>query len=144
MAKFVIVHTLDDKELAGHIAALGGLKNATISVLPDREQATPASRNPVMAPKPKLASVGGTGKPRGRKSGGSKVNATVLDALAGGPQTSALLKQALADAGMAPGSLSTALAQLQKGGEIERGMPGQYQLTRAYLDRSLNEAKAAE
>jgi hypothetical protein len=131
MAKFLVAHTLDHKELADHIAALGGLKNATVTVLPDGEQPTPASRNPVMAPKPKLASVGGTGKPRGRKSSGSTVNTTVLAAMEFGPASILALKQALADAGKAPGSLSTALAALQKSGAIERAGPGQYQLAPA-------------
>ena len=138
MVRFVVTHTLDHNELADHIAKNGGLRNATVTVVADMEQATPATRNPVAAPK--LATVGGTGMPRGRKPRGFTVNSAVLSAMVNGPVSTAALKEVLTQAGKKPRSLPTALAALQKSGEIERVGTGQYQLSRASLDRDLEDA----
>jgi predicted Rossmann fold nucleotide-binding protein DprA/Smf involved in DNA uptake len=125
--KYIVTHTLNADELEPHIAKIGGLKNVTIEIVHDRqellrEQANlQAAKMKAQASKPKLV--------RGpRKRGGSKVNDTVLAAMANGATSTAILKQALTDAGNAPGSLSTALAQLQKSGKVERVGQGHYQL----------------
>ena len=127
MTKFLVAHTLDHKELADHIAALGGLKNATVTVLPDMEQATPLTRNP---PAPKVVPSPKTNGGRNRKSGGSTVNTIILSAMAGGPASTAGLKDALTAAGKKSSSLPTALIALQKSGQIERVGVGQYQMNR--------------
>lgn len=66
--------------------------------------------------------------PAARVLRGSKVNDTVRAALANGPRTVKQLKAALEDAGLAAGSLSTALAALQRTSEVSRTADGIYQL----------------
>jgi predicted Rossmann fold nucleotide-binding protein DprA/Smf involved in DNA uptake len=81
------------------------------------------------APVPARSPIGRRG-PRG-----SKVNTTVLEALNDAPRTVKELKEALENAGMAAGSLSTSLATLQRSGQVERVGEGLY---------GLKMAKAAE
>ena len=71
-----------------------------------------------------------TPKRPGRRRG-SKVHDTVLQALANGPQTVKQLKSALEGAGLAAGSLSTAIAHLQKAGSVARTADGVYDLRQA-------------
>jgi hypothetical protein len=59
---------------------------------------------------------------------GSKVNKTILDRLAEGPQPVSSLKAALVNAGLSAGSLSTGLAALLKSQEIKRTDDGAYGL----------------
>jgi hypothetical protein len=59
---------------------------------------------------------------------GSKVNKTILDRLAEGPQPVANLKAALVNAGLSAGSLSTGIAALLKSREILRTEDGAYGL----------------
>ena len=66
------------------------------------------------------------GPPKTRTPRGSKVNRTILAALANGPQTTKQLKDALEAADLAPGSLSTGLAALQKSGEVSGHGSGIY------------------
>ena len=61
----------------------------------------------------------------------SKVNATLLAALNNGPQSLKEMKAALSNAGMAPSSISTGLAQLQRKNQIERVGDGLYALKQA-------------
>lgn len=60
---------------------------------------------------------------------GSRVNKTILAALANGPQTTKQLKEALEAADLAPGSLSTGLAALQKSGEVSGHGGGIYAIS---------------
>jgi predicted Rossmann fold nucleotide-binding protein DprA/Smf involved in DNA uptake len=62
----------------------------------------------------------------------SKVNDTIIASLQTGPLSAKQLKQGLEDAGLAPGSLSTGLAALQKSGQIARVSEGVYGLVHAY------------
>jgi hypothetical protein len=59
---------------------------------------------------------------------GSKVNTTILQALASGPKTIKELKGALEAAELAPGSLSTGLAVLQRSKQVQRIEDGLYGL----------------
>lgn len=64
--------------------------------------------------------------PKARPKRGSKVNEAILNALRNHAFRSVpQLKEALVDAGMASGSLSTGLAQLQKEGLIMRNQEGE-------------------
>ena len=67
---------------------------------------------------------------RPRALRGSKVNDTILKAMSENMQSTASLKKALEDAGLAPGSLSTGLAALQKEGTVIRVQSGIYDLDR--------------
>jgi hypothetical protein len=123
MTKFLVTHTLDHTELADHINKVGTLQNVTISAIAERPSQL-APKAPKLVPGPKTNGGG-----RGRKPGGSTVNSAVLSAMASGPTSTAALKDALTAAGKKPSSLPTALAALQKSGEIERVGAGQYQLS---------------
>jgi hypothetical protein len=59
---------------------------------------------------------------------GSKVNTTILQALAGGSRTVKELKQALEASSLSPGSLSTGLAVLQRSKQVQRIEDGLYGL----------------
>jgi hypothetical protein len=61
----------------------------------------------------------------------SKVNATILNALQNGSKSVGDLKQALAEAHLSPGSISTGLSQLQKAQQVERLGSGLYGLATA-------------
>ena len=128
MVKFVVTHIVDHTELGDHIAKVGSLHTLKLFGLPEAE-------HPMAAPiaPPKLVPGPKTNGSRGRKSGGSTVNSAVLSAMASGPASTAALKDALTAAGKKASSLPTALAALQKSGEIERVGAGQYQLSRASL-----------
>jgi hypothetical protein len=58
----------------------------------------------------------------------SKVNTAIINALRSGDKGVKELKQALEDARLSPGSLSTGLAQLQKAAQVERLGGGLYGL----------------
>jgi predicted Rossmann fold nucleotide-binding protein DprA/Smf involved in DNA uptake len=61
----------------------------------------------------------------------SKVNTAIENALQSGPKSARDLKQALEEAHLSPGSVSTGLAQLQKSGQVERLGGGLYGLAGA-------------
>ena len=63
-----------------------------------------------------------------RQPRGSKVNDTILAALHNSTLTVRQLKEALEQADLSPGSLSTGIAMLQKSGQIERVGEGLYAL----------------
>ena len=67
--------------------------------------------------------------PKARQLRGSKVNDTILAALHNSTLTVKQLKEALEQADLSPGSLSTGIAMLQKSGQIERVGEGLYALT---------------
>ena len=66
--------------------------------------------------------------PKARQLRGSKVNDTILAALHNSTLTVKQLKEALEQADLSPGSLSTGIAVLQKSGQIERVGEGLYAL----------------
>jgi hypothetical protein len=61
----------------------------------------------------------------------SKVNDTIMGALGNGPQPVKMLKEALENADLSPGSLSTGIATLIKDGRIERVGDGVYGMVMA-------------
>jgi hypothetical protein len=63
---------------------------------------------------------------RERAKRGSRVNLTILDTLAAGPQPVAALKVALKNAGLAASSLPTGLSALLRNGDIRRVEEGIY------------------
>ena len=99
-------------QLASFIDAIGHLVDS-INIVTARQERVVAPP-PVRSAPPKLR--------------GSKINTTILNALAGGPKTVKEMKEALEGAGMSAGSLSTGLATLQKAREVERIGDGLYGL----------------
>src|SRR5579864_2074466 len=69
--------------------------------------------------------------PAPRPMRGSKVNDTIMATLGAGPQPVKALKEALENANLSPGSLSTGIAALIKDGRIERVGDGVYGVTMA-------------
>ncbi len=66
-----------------------------------------------------------------RSMRGSKVNDTIMTTLGSGPQPVKVLKEALENADLSPGSLSTGIAALIKDGRIERVGDGVYGMVMA-------------
>jgi hypothetical protein len=125
--KYLITHLIEAEDLHAYIAKVGGIgKNSTIEALTENLVKVPGQ---VLVPKARMAKAAGNGAVHSRKKReGSTVNSAVLSAMASGPASTAALKDALTAAGKKPSSLPTALAALQKSGEIERVGTGQYQL----------------
>lgn len=118
MNTYKVTMTLDKNQLVSFID-IGGDFVARASIKPiTTEHETP----PVIEKKPRHGRRG----PRG-----SKVSSTILETLAAGPMPVKGLKEALEKAGMAPGSLSTGLAVLQRAGAIKRASEGVYELAQA-------------
>lgn len=105
----VTVNMGSAEELAAYINAVGHLVQ---------------SINVVTTPVERAAAGPGPGRP----PRGSKVNDAILSALQSGPRTAKDLRDALGEAGLAPGSLSTGLAILQRAHAVKRLGDGLYGL----------------
>ena len=99
-------------ELAAYINAVGHLVES-INVVTARPEPTSKTVLPAEAKR----------KPRG-----SKVNDTIVQALENGPMSAKDLRGTLEAAGLAPGSLSTGLALLQRSRTVKRLGEGLYGL----------------
>jgi predicted Rossmann fold nucleotide-binding protein DprA/Smf involved in DNA uptake len=118
--KYTVTIQLEDREQFQHfVDNIGPLvPSVVIKVTGDVVGADEAAP-PKEAPKPARAT---------RAKRVSKVNTAIENALQTGPKSARDLKQALEDAHLSPGSVSTGLAQLQKSGQVERLGGGLYGL----------------
>jgi hypothetical protein len=107
MNTYRVTLEMDSTELVKFLDDLGGVGHLAIERVGDLASSYAAPKRPLR---------------------GSKVNKTILDRLAEGPQPVANLKAALVNAGLSAGSLSTGLAALLKSREILRTDDGAYGL----------------
>jgi hypothetical protein len=129
-----ITFTLDDADTATFLREVGPhLGKMTVSHIGDYTPGVTVNRTMESPPAPTTepAPVAVKKKAKKRKPAklrGSKVNDIILATIKhmGGSATVRMLKQALEDAGMSAGSLSTGLAALQKSKAIERVGDGLY------------------
>jgi hypothetical protein len=129
-----ITFTLDDADTATFLREVGPhLGKMTVSHTGDYTPGVTVNRTMESppAPEPAPAPIAVKKKAKKRKPAklrGSKVNDIILATIKhmGGSATVRMLKQALEDAGMSAGSLSTGLAALQKSKAIERTGDGVY------------------
>ena len=114
MNTYKITFTLNKDQLVSFVDTAGPLlAKATITVIKDE-------------PADVIRAIHKVKIKRGPR--GSKVNDTILEAMKEGPQTVGALKEALEQAGLSAGSLSTGLAVLQRAGEVKRTSEGVYGL----------------
>jgi hypothetical protein len=131
---YKITFMLDDADTATFLREVGPhLGKMTVSHVSEYAPGVTVNRTMESppAPEPAPAPVAIKKKAKKRKPAklrGSKVNDIILATIArmGGSATVKMLKQALEDAGMSAGSLSTGLAALQKSKAIERIGDGVY------------------
>jgi len=123
MSEYLVTLKLSRRELIDFLDATGRIDNANISVIREAESAELA----VEAPPPKRRKTdeksddGSIYKPqRAAKRRVSKINETILNAIANGEADATSLRKALVAAGLSEHSLSTGLAALQKAGKIRR------------------------
>jgi predicted Rossmann fold nucleotide-binding protein DprA/Smf involved in DNA uptake len=118
MNTYTVTIQLEDREQFQHfVDNIGPLvPSVVIKVVGSAEANEPPRAAPVAAPV------------RTRAKRVSKVNTAIENALQSGPKSARDLKQALEDAHLSPGSVSTGLAQLQKSGQVERLGGGLYGL----------------
>jgi hypothetical protein len=113
MNTYKITFTLNKDQLVSFVDTAGPLlTKATITVIKDEPDVIRAIHRVKVKRGPR----------------GSKVNDAIRSAMKPGPQTVAVLKEALERAGLSAGSLSTGLAVLQKANEVERVGEGVYGL----------------
>jgi predicted Rossmann fold nucleotide-binding protein DprA/Smf involved in DNA uptake len=121
MNTYTVTIQLEDKEQFQHfVDNIGPLvPSVVIKVVGSGEANEPPRAAPAAAPV------------RTRAKRVSKVNTAIENALQSGPKSARDLKQALEEAHLSPGSVSTGLAQLQKSGQVERLGGGLYGLAGA-------------
>ena len=117
MSKYTVTIQIADRDSFVHFVDNVGplVGQIVVTVEADQEAEAEAASDEPAAPKV-------------RQLRGSKVNDTILAALHNSTLTVKQLKEALEQADLSPGSLSTGISMLQKSGQIERVGEGLYAL----------------
>ena len=131
MTRFKVTLDLSKDEFIELFNSSGPLSGLSVSSYDDAAAAVDHVTEHLSEVKPLKPRDLASAPPHQRKLRGSKVNNAILGKLREGRAHSADLRTALADAGLAPGSLSTGLALLQKAGQIKRLGDGVYELAEA-------------
>ena len=121
MSKYTVTIQLADRDSFVHFVDNVGPVVGQLVVTVEADQEAEAEAEAEAAPDEPAA-------PKVRQLRGSKVNDTILAALHNSTLTVKQLKEALEQADLSPGSLSTGIAMLQKSGQIERVGEGLYAL----------------
>lgn len=117
MSKYTVTIQLADREHFLNFIDTVGPVVGQLVVTVEADQQTADEQTPDEPAAPKV-----------RQLRGSKVNDTILAALHNSTLTVKQLKEALEQADLSAGSLSTGIAMLQKSGQIERVGEGLYAL----------------
>jgi predicted Rossmann fold nucleotide-binding protein DprA/Smf involved in DNA uptake len=133
MNTYTVTIQLEDREQFQHfVDNIGPLVPSVVIKVNNVVGAAEANEAGVKDPRLWQAAPSNEAKPvRTRAKRVSKVNTAIENALQSGPKSARDLKQALEEAHLSPGSVSTGLAQLQKSGQVERLGGGLYGLAGA-------------
>lgn len=119
MTQYKVTMTCDRNQLLRFIDLVGLDQRTHVEALPGPSEVPGETLAPMSTPTRR-------GAPRGPR--GSKVNDAILRTLRTEPQTTKQLRTALESNGLAPGSLSTGLAILQRKGQVRRIGDGLYEM----------------
>jgi predicted Rossmann fold nucleotide-binding protein DprA/Smf involved in DNA uptake len=124
MNTYTVTIQLEDREQFQHFVDNIGPLVPSVVIKVNNVVGTAEANEP-----PRAAPVAAPVRTRAKRV--SKVNTAIENALQSGPKSARDLKQALEEAHLSPGSVSTGLAQLQKSGQVERLGGGLYGLAGA-------------